>query len=76
MSARVLIVLGLILAAAGVFGLVAGGVPYDDEETLIDAGPVQASASVEREWQVPPLLAGGVLALGGILITVGVVRRP
>lgn len=69
-----IIVAGLVLACAGAAGLLVGSVPYEDEEVLLDAGSLEASASVEKEWAVPPALAGTTLALGGILLTVGAVR--
>jgi len=66
--------IGLILVIAGIAGLAVGSVPYDDEEVLLDAGTLEASATVEKEWPVPPLAAGATLALGGVLMTVGAVR--
>lgn len=68
------IVAGLVLACAGAAGLLVGSVPYEDEEVLLDAGSLEASASVEKEWSVPPMLAGTTLAVGGILLTAGAVR--
>lgn len=68
--------IGLVLALAGGAGLAFGGVPYEDEAVLLDAGPLEASASVEREWTIPPLAAGAVLGLGLVVAGYGVVRRP
>jgi hypothetical protein len=71
-----LITVGLILALLGGAGLAFGSVPYQDDEVLLDAGPLEASASVEREWEVPPLLSGGALAAGLALVALGAAKRP
>ena len=75
MNNRWIVAIGLILAVAGIAGLAMGSIPYDEEEVILDAGTLEASASVEKEWEIPPLAAGGILALGGMLVTLGAVRR-
>lgn len=75
MKSRWIIAVGVLLAVAGTTGLAMGSIPYEDEEVILDAGTLEASASVEKEWTVPPLAAGATLALGGVLMTLGALRR-
>jgi hypothetical protein len=54
---------GVVLVVVGAVGLWIGGIPYTERETY-ELGPIEASADVEREIEIPPLLAGAVMALG------------
>lgn len=74
MSRRALLVLGVILAVVGLLGLAVGGIPYTEEESF-SVGPLEASTEVEREREIPPLLAGLVLAAGAGLVVYGVAGR-
>lgn len=67
----VLVVTGLVLVIAAAVALARGGVPYEDSETLLDVGDLEVSASSEREFSVPPLVAGIVLVVGGALVFAG-----
>lgn len=68
------VAVGLILAVAGAVALAVGGIPYTEQEQIVDVGPLEASGEVEREFEVPPLVAGGVLAAGVGLTIYGVTR--
>lgn len=68
------IVVGALLAVLGGAALWFGGIPYTDRETL-ELGPIQASADVERVYEIPPLAAGAVMALGVGLVVWGAARR-
>lgn len=69
------IVVGVVLALLGGLGLWLGEIPYKERETL-ELGPIQASADVERAIEIPPLLAGSLMALGvGIAVYGGGRRR-
>ncbi len=67
----VLVSTGLLLVIAAVVALARGGVPYEDSETLLDVGDIELSASSEEEFNVPPLVAGLVLIVGGGLVFAG-----
>lgn len=67
------IVVGVVLAVLGGVGLWLGEIPYTERETF-ELGPISASADVERTREVPPLLAGAVLALGVGLAVYGGTR--
>lgn len=75
MNRSTLIVIGLVLALLGGAGLLIESLSYNDREQILDAGPIEASAEVEREVTIPPLAAGGVLGLGLVVTLVGVNRK-
>jgi len=75
MSRTVLISIGVLLVAVGGYFLVSGGFTRSDTEQLVDIGPVEASAEVERRTDVPPLLSGLVLAAGAGLVVFGATRK-
>ena len=68
------VVIGVILAGLGGVGLWMGGIPYTETETM-ELGPLQASADVERTYEIPPLLAGAVMALGTGLAVYGATTK-
>ncbi len=68
------VVTGIILAAVGGVGLWLGGIPYTERETM-ELGPISASADVEKQFDIPPLAAGGLMALGVGLAVYGASRR-
>jgi hypothetical protein len=61
-------VLGILLIVAGFVALLYGGFTYKTRETIIDAGPIQAS--VDRTHRVPmtPVVGGIALAAGLVLL--------
>ena len=68
------VVIGVTLAVLGGVGLWLGGIPYTETETM-ELGPIQASADVQREIEIPPLAAGAVMALGVGLAVYGATRK-
>ena len=68
------VVTGIILAAVGGVGLWLGGIPYTERETM-ELGLISASADVEKQFDIPPLAAGGLMALGVGLAVYGASRK-
>ena len=68
------VVIGVVLAVVGGVGLWLGGIPYTTTETM-ELGPIQASADVERQYEIPPLAAGGLMARGVGLAVYGATRK-
>ena len=66
-----LVVIGVILIAAGAMGLFYRGIPYTSRDVVIDVGPLKATAESSKAWPVPPLLGGVAVAGGVMLILVG-----
>lgn len=69
-----LTLLGLVVAVLGALALWFGGIPYTDTET-IEVGPISASAEVRERYDIPPIVAGCVMALGVGLAVYGRGRR-
>lgn len=62
--------LGIALIVLGALGLAFKAIPYTEKQKLIDVGPLQTSVDLKKELAIPPALAGGVLALGVVLLLV------
>jgi hypothetical protein len=56
-------VLGLVLVALGVLALAYQGVTYRSRETIVDIGPLHATAERDRTLPLPPVL--GIAAVAG-----------
>jgi drug/metabolite transporter (DMT)-like permease len=72
MSARRIV--GLVLLIVGVVALLWGGVFWTQEDTIIDAGPVEVTAENREGVAIPPVL-GILAAIGGIVLLVMPDRR-
>lgn len=68
-------VAGFVLIALGVIALVYQGITYTTRETVLDVGPIHATAERERTFPLPPIL-GVAFVVGGVtLLVVGGRRR-
>jgi hypothetical protein len=54
---------GVLLIVLGLTALVYRGVTYTSRETVIDIGPITATAERQKTLPIPPLL--GILAVAG-----------
>lgn len=70
----VLPVVGVVLIAAGGFGLAKGEFSYTKEKHEAQIGELELSFSEKERIEIPKWAAGGALALGVILLLVG--RKP
>jgi uncharacterized membrane protein YidH (DUF202 family) len=66
--------LGVVLIVLGVLALVYQGFTYTKRETIVDLGPIQASADREKSIPIPPI-AGVVAVVGGIALLVAGNKR-
>ena len=55
--------LGIALIVLGVLALAYQGFTYTTRETVIDIGPITATAERERTFPLPPIL--GIVAVAG-----------
>ena len=62
-------ILGMILIALGVVGLVWGGFTYTTTEKVVDIGPIHATRDKTNNIPLPPII-GGVALIGGIVLLV------
>jgi len=68
-------VAGFVLIALGVIALIYQGFTYTTRETVLDVGPIHATADRERTFPLPPIL-GVAFVVGGVaLLLVGGRRR-
>jgi hypothetical protein len=58
---------GILLIVAGLVSLVLGGISWTREETVLDIGPLQATAEKRETVPIPPVL-GGLLLAGGVAL--------
>jgi uncharacterized membrane protein HdeD (DUF308 family) len=65
---------GVVLIALGVLALVYQGVTYTSRETVIDIGPLQATAERERTLPLPPVLGIGAV-VGGVALLIAAQRK-
>jgi hypothetical protein len=61
--------LGFILIAFGLVGLVWGGFTYKTREKVVDVGPIHATHDKTHHVQVLPI-AGVVALIGGVVLLV------
>jgi len=60
-------ILGFVLVVFGVLALVYGGITYNRERTVVDLGPIKATATEQRNIPFSPIV-GGIAILGGALL--------
>ena len=60
---------GIALIVLGVVALAYKGITYTSRETVIDIGPIKATADTQKTVPLSPLL-GGLALVGGIALVV------
>ena len=60
---------GYILLVAGLLVLVYGGISYSRQKTVIDLGPIKATATEQRHVPLSPIV-GGIAIVAGLLLLV------
>ncbi len=68
-------IIGVLLLVAGIAVLAYRGFNYTSEETVLQVGPVKATAETEKHVGIPAWAGYTALALGGALVVVGATRR-
>jgi len=69
-----LAVLGIVLIVLGLGALAYQGVTYTSRETVVDIGPLHATAEREKTLPLPPVL-GIVAVAGGVVLLVAGLRK-
>jgi len=67
-------IVGLVLIVAGIVALVYRGIPYTTRETVVDIGPIQATAERDRMIEVPTAI-GALVIVGGVALVVAGGRK-
>ena len=61
---------GIILIAIGLIGLIWGGISWTDTKTVVDMGPIQATAQERETIPITPIVGGIALVAGIVLLVV------
>ena len=72
---RPISLVGVVLIVLGLVALVYQGINYTSRETVIDIGPLHATADRERTLPLPPVLGIAAIAGGVALLVVGGRKR-
>ncbi len=64
-------VAGIVLIVLGVGALAYQGITYTSRETVIDIGPLHATADRQKTIPLPPIVGGLAVAGGVALLVVG-----
>ena len=65
---------GIVLIVVGLAALVYQGITYSTRETVLDLGPLHATADREKRLPLPPIV-GIVAVAGGIALLVAGTRK-
>jgi len=68
-------IIGVVLIVLGLVALVYQGITYTSRETVIDIGPLHATADREKTLPLPPVLGLAAVAGGVALLIAGVRKR-
>jgi hypothetical protein len=68
-------IVGTILVVIGIVALVWGGISWTREETVVDLGPLEATAETRETIPLPPVLGGIALVAGIVLLVIPARRR-
>ena len=68
-------IVGALLLLLGLVALVYQGVTYTSRETVLDIGPVHATADREKTLPLPPLVGIAAVAGGVVLLVAGARKR-
>jgi hypothetical protein len=69
---RPIAILGLLLIVVGLASLAYQGFTYTSRETVLNVGPIHATADRDKTVNLPPILGIGVVAGGVVLLIAGV----
>ena len=69
-----LIIIGIVLIAVGLVSLAYQGITYTSRETVVEVGPLKATADKQRTIPLPPIL-GGIALAGGVALLIGTWRN-
>jgi hypothetical protein len=65
---------GIVLLVVGLVALAARGFSYKTTETVVDIGPIHATAEKEKNVPIPPI-AGVAAVIAGVALIVAGRRR-
>ncbi|MEO6213400.1 MAG: hypothetical protein ABIP65_07210 [Vicinamibacterales bacterium] len=66
---------GIVLIVAGLAGLIWGGFSWTDEKTIVDVGPIKATAQERKTFPIPAVVSGVAVIAGIVLLVMPGGRR-
>jgi uncharacterized membrane protein HdeD (DUF308 family) len=66
---------GVVLIVLGLVALVYQGITYSSRETVLDIGPLHATADRDKTLPLPPVMGIAAVA-GGVALLIAGVRKP
>ena len=70
-----LMIVGVILLVAGVLGFAIPVFTTQKTENLVKLGDLKIQSTQDVSHSIPPILSGGVLALGVVFIGMGLLKK-
>ena len=67
--------IGIALIVLGVIALAIGGLSYTTRETVLDIGPLHATAEKEHNLPIAPIGGVAMLVVGAVLVVYGAKSR-
>ena len=64
-------IVGALLLVFGIVALAYQGLTYTTRETVLEVGPLKATADRQHTVAIPPVLSGAAVAAGVVLLIVG-----
>ena len=58
----------MVLIALGLLGLVYGGIRYTSQDTVLDIGPIHATAEREHSVPIAPIAGALMIVAGGVML--------
>jgi uncharacterized membrane protein HdeD (DUF308 family) len=72
---KTITLVGIALIVLGLAALAYQGITYTSRETVLDLGPIHATAEREKTFPLPPVLGIAAVAGGVALMVAGVRKR-
>ena len=69
------LLVGAVLALLGIIGLAVPVITTQETREVARIGEFKIQATLDKAFAIPPLLSGGALALGIVLLGAGLFRR-
>jgi hypothetical protein len=68
-------IVGMILIAAGVLGLIYGSFSYTKDTTAVKLGPIELSVKEKQTVNIPVWAGAGAIVVGALLLVLGGKKR-
>jgi hypothetical protein len=72
---KIIMIIGLVLIALGVVGLIYGGITYTSSKDLVNLGSVHVQVDQKKQIPLSPIAGAVAVAIGTTFIIIGQRRR-